>query len=154
MIYSDYCNDLQLANTCCFSDISNAFWLPTPTALDLSSTVGSLPWEELYKTQQLLKPSEWLGFHRLANLSPQADIASQVPWFEQLAQFKIPWRSHNSQDSFDLGIRNLNFKVRSGQMLAIIGSSGTNRGCWGTMAFLPYDAEEPSVMDPACRTLD
>ncbi|EDL38585.1 ATP-binding cassette, sub-family G (WHITE), member 8, isoform CRA_c, partial [Mus musculus] len=43
------------------------------------------------------------------DLTYQVDIASQVPWFEQLAQFKIPWRSHSSQDSCELGIRNLNF---------------------------------------------
>nr|XP_034370301.1 ATP-binding cassette sub-family G member 8 isoform X3 [Arvicanthis niloticus] len=61
------------------------------------------------------------------DLTYQVDLTSQVPWFEQLAQFKIPWRSHNNQDSCDLGIRNLNFKVRSGQMLAVIGSSGCGR---------------------------
>lgn len=57
-------------------------------------------------------------------------MASQVPWFEQLAQFKMPWASH--KDSCELGIQNLSFKVRSGQMLAIIGSSGTAKGRrWG-----------------------
>lgn len=56
-------------------------------------------------------------------VSPQVDAASQVPWFEQLAQFKMPWASH--KDSCELGIQNLSFKVKSGQMLAIIGSSGT-----------------------------
>ncbi|XP_004447360.1 ATP-binding cassette sub-family G member 8 isoform X2 [Dasypus novemcinctus] len=61
------------------------------------------------------------------DLSYQVDMASQVPWFNQLAQFKMPWTSHNSQDSCELGIQNLSFKVRSGQMLAIIGSSGCGR---------------------------
>ncbi|XP_073905698.1 ATP-binding cassette sub-family G member 8 isoform X1 [Castor canadensis] len=61
------------------------------------------------------------------DLTYQVDMASQVPWFEQLAQFKIPWMSHNRQDSSELGIQNLSFKVRSGQMLAIIGSSGCGR---------------------------
>lgn len=61
------------------------------------------------------------------DLTYQVDMASQVPWFEQLAQFKIPWRSHSSQDSCNLGIRNLSFRVKSGQMLAIIGSSGCGR---------------------------
>ncbi|XP_023567018.1 ATP-binding cassette sub-family G member 8 isoform X2 [Octodon degus] len=55
------------------------------------------------------------------------DTASQVPWFEQLAQFKIPWLSHKNQDSGENGIQNLSFRVRSGQMLAIIGSSGCGR---------------------------
>ncbi|XP_076990229.1 ATP-binding cassette sub-family G member 8 [Tamandua tetradactyla] len=61
------------------------------------------------------------------DLSYQVDTASQVPWFKQLAQFKMPWTSHHSQDSRELGIQNLSFKVRSGQMLAIIGSSGCGR---------------------------
>lgn len=60
-------------------------------------------------------------------MSPcQVDAASQVPWFQQLAQFKMPWTSH--KDSCEPGIQNLSFKVRSGQMLAIIGSSGTTKG--------------------------
>lgn len=53
-----------------------------------------------------------------------------MPWFERLAQFKVPWTS--PKDSCELGIQNLSFKVRSGQMLAIIGSSGTAEGrAWG-----------------------
>ncbi|KAM5252108.1 ATP-binding cassette sub-family G member 8 isoform 3-T3 [Hipposideros larvatus] len=59
------------------------------------------------------------------DLSYQVDMASQVPWFEQLAQFKMPWTTH--KDSCEMGIQNLSFKVRSGQMLAIIGSSGCGR---------------------------
>nr|XP_044993617.1 ATP-binding cassette sub-family G member 8 isoform X2 [Jaculus jaculus] len=61
------------------------------------------------------------------DLTYQVDLASQVPWFEQLAQFKIPWLSRDTKDSSELGIQNLSFKVRSGQMLAIIGSSGCGR---------------------------
>ncbi|XP_037663118.1 ATP-binding cassette sub-family G member 8 isoform X2 [Choloepus didactylus] len=61
------------------------------------------------------------------NLSYQVDMASQMPWFKQLAQFKMPWTSRSSQDLCELGIQNLSFKVRSGQMLAIIGSSGCGR---------------------------
>ncbi|KAF3826818.1 hypothetical protein GH733_009343 [Mirounga leonina] len=56
------------------------------------------------------------------DLSYQVDMDSQVPWFKKLAQFKMPWTSHKA--SCELGIQNLSFKVRSGQMLAIIGSSG------------------------------
>ncbi|XP_039088337.1 ATP-binding cassette sub-family G member 8 [Hyaena hyaena] len=59
------------------------------------------------------------------DLSYQVDMDSQVPWFEKLAQFKMPWASH--KDSCELGIQNLSFKVRSGHMLAIIGSSGCGR---------------------------
>uniref|UniRef100_A0A8C9E070 ATP binding cassette subfamily G member 8 n=1 Tax=Phocoena sinus TaxID=42100 RepID=A0A8C9E070_PHOSS len=59
------------------------------------------------------------------DLSYQVDIASQVPWFKQLSHFRMPWTSH--KDCCELGIQNLSFKVRSGQMLAVIGSSGCGR---------------------------
>ncbi|KAJ1077992.1 hypothetical protein K5549_011319 [Capra hircus] len=59
------------------------------------------------------------------DLSYQVDTASQVPWFKQLAHFKMPWTSH--KDSCEQGIQNLSFKMRSGQMLAVIGSSGCGR---------------------------
>ncbi|XP_043774061.1 ATP-binding cassette sub-family G member 8 isoform X2 [Cervus elaphus] len=59
------------------------------------------------------------------DLSYQVDMASQVPWFKQLAHFKMPWTSH--KDSCEQGIQNLSFKMRSGQMLAVIGSSGCGR---------------------------
>ncbi|XP_011940290.1 PREDICTED: ATP-binding cassette sub-family G member 8 isoform X2 [Cercocebus atys] len=61
------------------------------------------------------------------DLNYQVDLASQVPWFEHLAQFKMPWTSASRRNSCELGIQNLSFKVRSGQMLAIIGSSGCGR---------------------------
>ncbi|XP_006882439.1 PREDICTED: ATP-binding cassette sub-family G member 8 [Elephantulus edwardii] len=61
------------------------------------------------------------------DLSYQVNMASQVPWFEALTQLKVPWMSHKSRDSCELSIQNLNFKVKSGQMLAIIGSSGCGR---------------------------
>uniref|UniRef100_A0A2K5EC32 ATP-binding cassette sub-family G member 8 n=1 Tax=Aotus nancymaae TaxID=37293 RepID=A0A2K5EC32_AOTNA len=61
------------------------------------------------------------------DLNYQVDMASQVSWFEHLAQFKIPWTAHSRGSSCELGIQNLSFKVRSGQMLAIIGSSGCGR---------------------------
>ncbi|XP_025210297.1 ATP-binding cassette sub-family G member 8 isoform X1 [Theropithecus gelada] len=61
------------------------------------------------------------------DLNYQVDLASQVPWFEHLAQFKMPWISASRRNSCELGIQNLSFKVRSGQMLAIIGSSGCGR---------------------------
>uniref|UniRef100_A0A2K6G088 ATP-binding cassette sub-family G member 8 n=1 Tax=Propithecus coquereli TaxID=379532 RepID=A0A2K6G088_PROCO len=61
------------------------------------------------------------------DLSYQVKMSSQLSWFERLDQFKMPWTSRHSQDSCELGIQNLNFRVRSGQMLAIIGSSGCGR---------------------------
>ena len=55
----------------------------------------------------------------------RVDMASQVPWFKELAHFKMPWTSH--KDSCEQGIQNLSFKMRSGQMLAVIGSSGETK---------------------------
>uniref|UniRef100_A0A4W2BXQ0 ABC transporter domain-containing protein n=1 Tax=Bos indicus x Bos taurus TaxID=30522 RepID=A0A4W2BXQ0_BOBOX len=60
-----------------------------------------------------------------SQLPGRMDMASQVPWFKQLAHFKMPWTSH--KDSCEQGIQNLSFKMRSGQMLAVIGSSGCGR---------------------------
>lgn len=51
-------------------------------------------------------------------------MASQIPWYENLAEMKMPWMWNTGPDSHVPAIQNLNFKVQSGQMLAIIGSSG------------------------------
>lgn len=59
----------------------------------------------------------------------------QVPWFKQLAHFKMPWTSH--KDSCEQGIQNLSFKMRSGQMLAVMGvqvSLGANSGAMGSLS--------------------
>lgn len=53
----------------------------------------------------------------------QVDTAAQIPWYERLAEFKVPWGvSGNRQKA----ISSLSLRVRSGQMLAIIGSSGAH----------------------------
>ncbi|XP_055986565.1 ATP-binding cassette sub-family G member 8 isoform X2 [Sorex fumeus] len=53
------------------------------------------------------------------------DPASQAPWFEQLAQFKLPWRRTRAAGS--PGLEDLSFKARSGQMLAVIGDTDCGR---------------------------
>nr|XP_020856962.1 ATP-binding cassette sub-family G member 8 isoform X2 [Phascolarctos cinereus] len=64
----------------------------------------------------------------MKNLSREQDLsikgASHMPWYEQLTEFKMPYLWNRGQDSPVLVIQNLNLKVRSGQMLAIMGSSG------------------------------
>ncbi|XP_074060942.1 ATP-binding cassette sub-family G member 8 isoform X1 [Macrotis lagotis] len=60
----------------------------------------------------------------IRDLNYQVTGASQVPWFEQLSELKMSCLWNRGQDSPVPVIRNLNLKVRSGQMLAIIGSSG------------------------------
>ncbi|KAM9061902.1 ATP-binding cassette sub-family G member 8 [Sarcophilus harrisii] len=60
----------------------------------------------------------------IRDLNYQVNGASQVPWYEQLIEFKMPCLRNQGRDSLVPVIQNLNLKVRSGQMLAIIGSSG------------------------------
>ncbi|XP_074141125.1 ATP-binding cassette sub-family G member 8 [Sminthopsis crassicaudata] len=60
----------------------------------------------------------------IRDLNYQVKGASQVPWYEQLTEFKMPCLNNRGRDSPVPVIQNLNLKVKSGQMLAIIGSSG------------------------------
>ncbi|NXC19781.1 ABCG8 protein, partial [Corythaeola cristata] len=57
-------------------------------------------------------------------LNYQVNMASQIPWYENLAQMKMPWTWKADPHSHVSIIKNLNLKVHSGQMLAIIGSTG------------------------------
>ncbi|XP_069464561.1 ATP-binding cassette sub-family G member 8 [Ambystoma mexicanum] len=57
-------------------------------------------------------------------LSYQVNLAAQIPWYEKLAELKMPWKWNKGPGSHMSAIQNLNFKVSSGQMLAVIGSSG------------------------------
>ncbi|KFU95159.1 ATP-binding cassette sub-family G member 8, partial [Chaetura pelagica] len=56
-------------------------------------------------------------------LNYQVNMTSQIPWYENLAQMKMPWTWKSDPRSHVLTIQNLNLKVQSGQMLAIIGST-------------------------------
>ncbi|XP_009977509.1 PREDICTED: ATP-binding cassette sub-family G member 8 [Tauraco erythrolophus] len=56
-------------------------------------------------------------------LNYQVNMASQVPWYENLAQMKMPWTWKADSHSHVTIIQNLNLKVHSGQMLAIVGST-------------------------------
>ncbi|NXD07083.1 ABCG8 protein, partial [Nothocercus nigrocapillus] len=56
-------------------------------------------------------------------LTYQVNLAAQIPWYENLAQMKMPWACNSGPDSHVSIIQNLNLKVKSGQMLAIIGST-------------------------------
>lgn len=59
------------------------------------------------------------------DLHYQVDTAAQIPWYEMLSEFKMPWEM--SREPQPPTIQNLNLKVRSGQMLAVIGSSGCGK---------------------------
>ncbi|XP_056419616.1 ATP-binding cassette sub-family G member 8-like [Hyla sarda] len=59
------------------------------------------------------------------DLCYQVNLNAQIPWYEKLAEFKMPWEwNKGSQTS---AMTNLNLKVTSGQMLAVIGNSGCGR---------------------------
>ncbi|KAG5266398.1 hypothetical protein AALO_G00231590 [Alosa alosa] len=55
------------------------------------------------------------------NLHYEVDTAAQIPWYEKLSEFKMPWEVQGSKQK---AIQGLNLHVHSGQMLAVIGSSG------------------------------
>ncbi|NWY03996.1 ABCG8 protein, partial [Nothoprocta ornata] len=56
-------------------------------------------------------------------LNYQVNLATQIPWYENLAHMRMPWACNSGPDSHMSIIQNLNLKVQSGQMLAIIGST-------------------------------
>ncbi|XP_041803958.1 ATP-binding cassette sub-family G member 8 [Chelmon rostratus] len=58
------------------------------------------------------------------NLHYQVDTAAQIPWYERLSEFKLPWEIKGNKQT---AINKLSLRVRSGQMLAIIGSSGCGK---------------------------
>ncbi|KAG1950837.1 ATP-binding cassette sub-family G member 8 isoform X2 [Pimephales promelas] len=58
------------------------------------------------------------------NLNYEVDTAAQIPWYERLSEFKMPWEMHSNKQTV---INDLNLRVHSGQMLAVIGSSGCGK---------------------------
>ncbi|MED6236562.1 hypothetical protein ATANTOWER_011095 [Ataeniobius toweri] len=64
----------------------------------------------------------------VTNLHYEVDTAAQIPWYEKLAEFKLPWEVKGNKQT---AINNLSLRVCSGQMLAVIGSSGDTTARWG-----------------------
>ncbi|XP_072533837.1 ATP-binding cassette sub-family G member 8 [Salminus brasiliensis] len=58
------------------------------------------------------------------NLHYEIDTAAQIPWYERLSEFKMPWEVRGNKQT---AIKDLNLRVHSGQMLAVIGSSGCGK---------------------------
>uniref|UniRef100_A0AAQ5Y9D2 ATP-binding cassette sub-family G member 8 n=1 Tax=Amphiprion ocellaris TaxID=80972 RepID=A0AAQ5Y9D2_AMPOC len=58
------------------------------------------------------------------NLHYEVDTAAQIPWYERLSEFKLPWEIKGNKQT---AINNLSLRVHSGQMLAVIGSSGCGK---------------------------
>ncbi|XP_040207471.1 ATP-binding cassette sub-family G member 8 [Rana temporaria] len=59
------------------------------------------------------------------DLSYQVNLSAQIPWYEKLAEFKMPWDWNKGSET--AAMTNLNVRVSSGQMLAVIGNSGCGR---------------------------
>uniref|UniRef100_A0A8C9Z3W1 ATP-binding cassette sub-family G member 8 n=1 Tax=Sander lucioperca TaxID=283035 RepID=A0A8C9Z3W1_SANLU len=57
-------------------------------------------------------------------LCSHVDTAAQIPWYERLSEFKLPWEINGNKQ---IAINRLSLRVHSGQMLAIIGSSGCGK---------------------------
>uniref|UniRef100_UPI00398E7ECA ATP-binding cassette sub-family G member 8 n=1 Tax=Pristiophorus japonicus TaxID=55135 RepID=UPI00398E7ECA len=64
---------------------------------------------------------------QVRDLNYEVNTAAQIPWYEKLAELQMPWEWNSSPDGQIIALKNLNLKVRSGQMLAIIGSSGCGK---------------------------
>uniref|UniRef100_A0A3Q2E4B2 ATP-binding cassette sub-family G member 8 n=1 Tax=Cyprinodon variegatus TaxID=28743 RepID=A0A3Q2E4B2_CYPVA len=60
----------------------------------------------------------------VTNLHYEVDTAAQIPWYEKLSEFKLPWELKGDKQT---AINDLSLRVRSGQMLAVIGSSGCGK---------------------------
>ncbi|XP_032409644.1 ATP-binding cassette sub-family G member 8 [Xiphophorus hellerii] len=60
----------------------------------------------------------------VTNLHYEVDTSAQIPWYEKLSEFKLPWEVKGNKQ---MAINNLSLRVRSGQMLAVIGSSGCGK---------------------------
>lgn len=58
------------------------------------------------------------------NLQYEVDTAAQIPWYERLSEFKLPWEINGNKQT---AINKLSLRVHSGQMLAVIGSSGCGK---------------------------
>lgn len=58
------------------------------------------------------------------NLQYEVDTAAQIPWYERLSEFKMPWEISGDKQT---AINKLSLRVHSGQMLAVIGSSGCGK---------------------------
>ncbi|KAM6956216.1 ATP-binding cassette sub-family G member 8 [Aplochiton taeniatus] len=60
----------------------------------------------------------------VTDLHYEVNTAAQIPWYERLSEFKMPWEMKGDKQT---AINKLNLRVHSGQMLAIIGSSGCGK---------------------------
>ncbi|XP_053315370.1 ATP-binding cassette sub-family G member 8 [Spea bombifrons] len=59
------------------------------------------------------------------DLHYQVNLNDQIPWYEKLAEFKMPWEWGKGGETS--AMTNLNVRVSSGQMLAVIGNTACGR---------------------------
>lgn len=78
-------------------------------------------------SSKLLNMSKSLFLFCFGVFFVQVDTSAQIPWYEKLSEFKLPWEVKGNKQT---AINNLSLRVRSGQMLAVIGSSGETATRW------------------------
>ncbi|XP_072367109.1 ATP-binding cassette sub-family G member 8 [Scyliorhinus torazame] len=64
---------------------------------------------------------------QVRDLNYEVNSAAQIPWYEKLAELQMPWQWNSNPNGQIMALKNMNLKVRSGQMLAVIGSSGCGK---------------------------
>lgn len=94
----------------------------------VTSPLGSSRDTELFSTEEdsslYFTYSGGCNELEVNNLQYEVDTAAQIPWYERLSEFKLPWEIKGNKQT---AINKLNLRVRSGQMLAVIGSSGCGK---------------------------
>ncbi|KAM8947213.1 ATP-binding cassette sub-family G member 8 [Pelodytes ibericus] len=59
------------------------------------------------------------------DLHYQVNLSDQIPWYEKMAEFKMPWEWNKGGETS--AMTNLNLRVTSGQMLAVVGNTACGR---------------------------
>ncbi|XP_029110192.1 ATP-binding cassette sub-family G member 8 isoform X2 [Scleropages formosus] len=109
--------------------------MTTETGLELGeSTVHPRPSREKHRDELFLSPEDDSSLYftysggcnelEVRDLHYEVDTAAQIPWYEKLSEFKMPWEMQGNKQ---MAIESLSLRVRSGQMLAVIGSSGCGK---------------------------
>uniref|UniRef100_A0A8C5MDB9 ATP binding cassette subfamily G member 8 n=1 Tax=Leptobrachium leishanense TaxID=445787 RepID=A0A8C5MDB9_9ANUR len=91
--------------------------------------VGSMPSENLFVPEEdnslYFTYSGRPNVLEVKGLNYQVNLHAQIPWYEKLAEFKMPWEWNKGGETS--AITNLNVRVTSGQMLAVIGNTACGR---------------------------
>ncbi|XP_028278952.1 ATP-binding cassette sub-family G member 8 [Parambassis ranga] len=102
--------------------------MDTDTALSQTNGYAQHQDTELFSTEEdsslYFTYSGGCNELEVKNLHYEVDTAAQIPWYERLSEFKLPWEIKGNKQT---AINKLSLRVGSGQMLAVIGSSGCGK---------------------------